>query len=97
MYHCFRSLMNFIVTNNFHTFQKRNNAGTIQVDYHCFRCWNVFAIASEKKIFMQKEAFFFATTLKLKHPKLGSLLRINSMAKQLIRNQNSSSRKSVNE
>ena len=38
----------------------RNNVKTIRVGYHCFKCWNVFVIATEKEIFMQKEAFSFA-------------------------------------
>ena len=37
----------------------RDNAETIEVGCHCFKCWNVFVIATEKKMFMQKEVFFF--------------------------------------
>ena len=37
-----------------------DNAETIEVGCHCFKCWNVFVIATKKKMFnMQREAFFF--------------------------------------
>ena len=32
------------------------------IGWHCFNCWNVFIIATEKKIFMQQEAFSFMRT-----------------------------------
>ena len=35
------------------------NAETIEVGCHCFKCWNVFVIATKKKMFVQREAFFF--------------------------------------
>ena len=35
----------------------RDNAETIGVGWHCFEFWNVFVIATEKKIFMQQETF----------------------------------------
>ena len=37
----------------------RDNAETIGVGWHCFEFWNVFVIATEKKIVMQQEAFSF--------------------------------------
>ena len=69
----------------------RDNAETIGVGWHCFEFWNVFVIATEKKIVMQQEAFSFVRA-KLKLPDFCILVRIDSMAKQLklIKNQNSS-------
>ena len=32
------------------------------IGWHCFNCLNVFIIATEKKIFMQQEAFTFVRT-----------------------------------
>ena len=34
----------------------RENTERKGVSWHCFKCWNVFVIATEKKIFMQQEA-----------------------------------------
>ena len=36
----------------------RENTERKGIGWHCFKCWNVFVIATEKKIFMQQEAFF---------------------------------------
>ena len=70
----------------------RDNAETIGVGWHCFEFWDVFVIATEKKIFMQQEAFSFVRAKKKKLPDFCILVRIDSMAKQLklIKNQNSS-------
>ena len=37
----------------------RDNAETIEVGFHCFKCWNLIVIPTEKKMFnMEKEAYF---------------------------------------
>ena len=35
----------------------RDNTETIGVGWHCFKRWNVFVIATEKKMVMQKSIF----------------------------------------
>ena len=37
----------------------RDSAETIGVGWHCFKRWYVFVFATEKKMVMQKEVFFF--------------------------------------
>ena len=74
----------------------RNNAETKRVDYHCFKCGNVFVVSSEKKMFLQKEAFSFACS-KIKTSRIQKSLANRLDGKTVIRNQNSSSRKSLNE
>ena len=50
-YRRFRSLVKFVAVNNSHTFKRQCR--------HNFKCWNVFVIATEKKVFMQREGCFY--------------------------------------
>ena len=43
----------------------KENAEIMGIGCHCFKCWNVFIIATEKKMFMQKGAFFFLVSCEL--------------------------------
>ena len=53
----------------------RDNTETIGVGWHCFKHWNVFVIATEKKMVMQKSIFLPHTlTLPPPPPQFSSLL-----------------------